>query len=127
MLIINYLTPMHFMFSSLIYIFLFKLIKLIRKNIQTGSFFNKDDLIYYLDFSEYICSFIGFMIYLEIIELNFCNLNYNLRKYINKRSVEDIYEDNIDESIIREPEISYRSSINDYVEMPTNNKRKTIE
>ena len=62
------------------------------------------------------------MIYLEIIELNFCNLNYNLRKYINKRSVEDIYEDNIDESTIRESEISYRSSINDYVEMPTNNK-----
>ena len=59
------------------------------------------------------------MIYLEIIELNFCNLNYNLRKYINKRSIEDIYEDD-NESNIRESDITYRSSINDYVEMPTN-------
>ena len=122
MLIINYLTPMHFMFSSLIYIFLVELIELIRNNIKTEKFFNKDDLIYYYDFSAYICSFIGFMIYLEIIELNFCNLNYNLRKYINKRSVEDIYEDNTDESTVRESEISSRLSINDYVEMPTNNK-----
>ena len=122
MLIINYLTPMHFIFSSLIYLFLSKLIELIRKNIKTRQFFNKEDIIYYYDFSAYIFSFIGFMIYLEIIELNFCNLNYNLRKYINKRSIEDIYEDNNDESTIRESDITYRSSLNDYVEMPTNNK-----
>ena len=120
------LTPMHFMFSSLIYLFLFELIELIRKNIKTGKFFNKDDLIYYYDFSAYFFSFIGFMIYLEIIELNFCNLNYNLRKYINMRSVEDIYEDD-NESNIRESDFTYRSSINDYVEMPINNKRKSIE
>ena len=66
------------------------------------------------------------MIYLEIIELNFCNLNYNLRKYINIRSVEDIYEDD-NESNIRESDFTYRSSINDYVEMPINNKRKSIK
>ena len=40
------------------------------------------------------------MIYLEIIELNFCNLNHNLKKYINDRSIKDTYEDEANESII---------------------------
>jgi hypothetical protein len=31
----------------------------------------------------------GFLIYLEMIELNFCNLNYNLKKTIIDRSIED--------------------------------------
>jgi len=39
---------------------------------------------------------------LEIIELNFCGLNYNLRKNIRIRSEEDIQEiyDDQDESLI---------------------------
>ena len=127
MLIINYLTPMHFIFSSLIYLFLIELIDYIRNNIQTENIFNKENIAYYCDFSAYIFSFIGFMIYLEIIELNFCNLNYNLRKYINKRSDEDIYEYNICETVVSKSEFTCRSSINDYVEMPINKKRKTIE
>ena len=32
----------------------------------------------------------GFLIYLELIELKFCKLNYNLRKNIIKRSIDDI-------------------------------------
>ena len=42
------------------------------------------------------------MIYLEIIELNFCGLNYNLRKNIRNRSEEDIQKiiDDQDESLI---------------------------
>ena len=39
---------------------------------------------------------IGFFIYLEIIELNFCKLNYNIRKKIIERSIEDSNTD-IDE------------------------------
>ena len=38
---------------------------------------------------EDVFALIGFIIYLEIIELNFCKLNYNLRKYIIERSIED--------------------------------------
>ena len=64
------------------------------KNIIIESF---DPKILY-NISPFICSFIGFLIYLEIIELNFCNLNYNLKKYINIRCIKDIYEDNRDES-----------------------------
>ena len=34
-------------------------------------------------------SVLGNLIYLELIELNFCRLNYNLKKNILKRSKED--------------------------------------
>ena len=61
------------------------------------------------------------MIYLEIIELNFCNLNYNLKKYINDRSIKDTYEDDANESIINdEDSISRNSTIRNNVELPFN-------
>ena len=53
------------------------------------------------------------MIYLEIIELNFCKLNYNLRKYINDRSAKDSNKDNNIESIINDDEESEEN-----IEMP---------
>jgi hypothetical protein len=34
-------------------------------------------------------AFIGFLVYSEIIELNFCDFNYNLRRKIIERSIED--------------------------------------
>ena len=112
MLVINSLTPMHFMFSSLIYLFVIELGDLIRIIKKKNSDINNEDeainkeSIEYLysinlfNISAYICSLIGFMIYLEIIELNFCKLTYNLRKYINERSIKDTYDDDANESII---------------------------
>ena len=42
---------------------------------------------FFLDISgDFIC-LIGFFIYLEIIELNICNLNHDLRKNISKRGI----------------------------------------
>ena len=40
---------------------------------------------YGIDIVSDIIAFFGFLIYLEIIELNFCKLNYNLRKNIINR------------------------------------------
>ena len=37
---------------------------------------------YFIDFASDITSIIGFLIYLEIIELNFCGFNENLKKNI---------------------------------------------
>ena len=60
-----------------------------------------------LDESGDIASILGFLIYLEIIELNFCNLNFNLKKNIAYRSeleynisyeLEEIEEKNEDSS-----------------------------
>ena len=41
------------------------------------------------DFLGDILSIIGFLVYLEIIELNFGNLDYNLRRTIMERAIED--------------------------------------
>ena len=69
----------------------------------------KDNELYFkrflLNFIGYCLTIIGFLIYLEIIELNFCGFNYNLRKKIIERSVEDMiqeinYDDEQNESLI---------------------------
>ena len=43
-----------------------------------------------MDLSGNILAIFGFLIYLEIIEFEFCNLNYNSRKSIIKRSINDV-------------------------------------
>ena len=119
-LVINYLTPVHFMFGSLIYLFLNELtqliISLIKKNTEEKYQYN----INILNLSSFICSFIGFVIYLEIIELNFCNLNYNLRKKIKERSIIDTYEDDMSESIISDENSERSKSIKIKIEFPIN-------
>ena len=44
---------------------------------------------YTLDFSSDIITIFSFLIYLEISELNCCELNYNLRRIIIERSSKD--------------------------------------
>jgi hypothetical protein len=90
-LIIYYLTPVHYFFYDSAYEFLYDtsqlIFSLIRKEDQTKIIF------------EIVGDFfaiIGFLIYLEIIELHFCKLNYNIRKNIIERSIEDSNTD-IDE------------------------------
>ena len=96
-LIIQYLTPIHYIFYGCIYYSIIKIIALFYNKIKTNHFFNgekKNDekrfYIFLLDLLGNIITILGFLIYLEIIELGFCKLNYNLRKYIEKRSVDDI-------------------------------------
>ena len=50
-----------------------------------------------LNFIGDIFGFIIILIYLEILELNFCGLNLNLRKKIIERGLEDLYEDDENE------------------------------
>ena len=55
----------------------------------------------------FICNFfaiIGLMIYLEIIELDFCECNYNLTKYIIIRSNKEAGKTNENPSINNEEE-----------------------
>ena len=92
-LIIKFYTPVHVIFSFPIQFFLEKTFLLI----FSASFFI-DDLFtqeiqvskFLLDISGDIFSIIGFLIYLEIIELHFCNLDFNLKKNIIKRSKNEI-------------------------------------
>ena len=56
------------------------------------------------------------MIYLEIIELNFCKLNHNLIKYIKDRSSKDINVNIIKDSIITDDDDNSEKNI----ELPNN-------
>ena len=73
-LIISHLNPEFFICSFEIYFFIIK-------------------IEVYNSIAE-IISLISIMVYLELIELNFCNLNHNLKKNIENRSINDykIYE-----------------------------------
>ena len=92
--IVEHFTPTHLIFSFPVYFFIQKLVLIISTSIKEQSFFSKDhiNLIEYKftsDFLGDILSIIGFLVYLEIIELNFCNLDYNLRRNIMKRAIEN--------------------------------------
>ncbi len=90
----NY-TPIHVIFSFPIQFFIEKTFLLIYTAIfHRDKLFNEPNDVkkFLLDESGDIGSIIGFLIYLEIIELNFCGLNFNLKKNIIKRSESDYIE-----------------------------------
>ena len=94
-LIIKNYTPIHVIFSFPIQFFIEKTFLLIFTAIYNKSqlFNDSTDLKkFLLDISGDIGSIIGFLIYLEIIELNFCGLNFNLKKNIIERSEIDYME-----------------------------------
>ena len=104
MMIIKYLTPIHIVFLLPNFYFLYKFILVIYNIIYCSIKNNWDNffvgvetpLIYEkfaLDVFQDIFSLFGFLIYLEIIELNCCGLNYNLRDKIIKRANHEIFSD----------------------------------
>ena len=117
MTIIKSLSPVHLIFLSPIYYFFFKIVLIIYNLFykiydKSGRFLEDPEMEYiklkfFLDSSGDIFSFIGFLIYLEIIELNICNLNHDLRKNIIKRASEEsiqIFEHNEQDSDIEDDE-----------------------
>lgn len=82
--VVQYLTPIHQGFSLPIFYFLEK-ISLIH-NINLDPPMKYLNQTFFLDLSSDIAAIIGFLIFLEIIEFNFCELNRDLRKYIISRS-----------------------------------------
>ena len=83
--------PIYLIFSFPVYYFIQKIILIITTAIKENSFFSKDHINYItykfsLDISGDIFSIIGFLVYLEIIELHFCHLEFNLRRYIMERA-----------------------------------------
>ena len=95
-LIIKNFTPVHLIFSFPVYFVTQKIVLIINTLIREKTFFNVNRINYIeykfsLDFTGDILSSIGFLVYLEIIELNFCGLNYNLKRKISERGVYEIY------------------------------------
>jgi hypothetical protein len=95
---IQYLSSIHLMLASiLLYIFSFIIIIVIL--FINNNLFNNDMTLtlIILNFIGDIFCFIFILIYLEILELNFCGLNLYLRKKIIERGLEDLYENDENE------------------------------
>ena len=93
-LVIKYLTPVYAIFLNPIYFFFQKIILGLNTLIREGEFFDKDAkkyLIYkfYFDISGDFVSILGYLIYLEIIELKFCKLDYYTKENIIIRSLNE--------------------------------------
>ena len=94
-LIIKTLTPIHVIFSFPIQFFIEKTFLLIFTEIFfIERLFNGENLSerFLADIFGDTASIIGFLIYLEIFELNFCGLNFNLKKNIMERSESEYSE-----------------------------------
>ena len=65
------------------------IIILIKNYNKINEFVGNNDKEIIFDLFVYIIITFGFLVYLEIIELDFCNLNYNLKRNITIRSIED--------------------------------------
>ena len=92
LLTIKNLSPAHYIFSIPITFFFQKLFNMINTLFSNKTLFNTNDSIkitkFCLDIIGDIIAIIGFLIYLEIIVLNFCGLDYNIKVNINKRAEE---------------------------------------
>ena len=109
MLIIKFLTPVHIIFYRSIFYFIIKIIAIFYNKININYFFDingKFAIIKFWKFSFDIfgnfIAFFGFLIYLELIEFGFCKLNYNLRKSISERSLDDVRQSIVYEGINEE-------------------------
>ena len=100
-LIIKYLTPVHIIFANLIYSFFLRLFAYIYNFLFNKEKEREEEENFIIKFLSYIDIIIqilvtfGILVYLEIIVLNFCNLNYNLRQSIIGRSIKDYELGNI--------------------------------
>jgi len=107
-LIIKDLSPIHLILSFPIYYVLGKIVMIFNTLYIKKKVFSWDNYFklikFHLDISGDISSIIGFLIYLEIIILNFNEYNYNIKSNIIKRSFIDsttkgkIYNINDDEN-----------------------------
>jgi len=104
-LILKYLTPEFYFFTGSIGEIFIKIIEIFMNKIFGNYYFVEEGkgikiplILFLLCIFGNSVAFIGFLIYLEIIELNFYDLNYNLRRKIIERSIEDsIQRDSIND------------------------------
>ena len=94
-LVIELIDPVSVTVAQPLYFMLKKIVLIINNLIIKSKFFedtsNSKPARFFLDISgDFIC-LIGFFIYLEIIELNICNLNHDLRKNISDRGISNSF------------------------------------
>ena len=111
-IIIKVLGPEYLICSDSILYFLIKTITLIYRIIT-----NELNSEFIFDFLSQIFSILGTIIYLELIELNFCNLNYNLKSNINKRAEFDLFDITNDDKYSQDSQASDRKDTNSCISL----------
>ena len=113
-MIIKHYTPIHVIFSFPIQFFIEKTFLLIFTSIFfIDQLFSKENQAkkFLLDIFGDVASIIGFLIYLEMIELNFWGFNYNLKKNIINRGEDDYRISLTTNAKLREESLSSLSDI----------------
>jgi len=97
LLVLKNLYPEYFYFSNYIAFILQQIISPFNSKLSNDYYFSEGEKDYKILLAKFILyligyffAFFGFLVYLEIIELNFCGFNYYLRRNIIKRSIEYI-------------------------------------
>ena len=99
--IIKYLSTFHLIFITPVIYFIHKFFLLIRTKIAIGQCFyfekndNENDITFkynkfYLDISGDFISIIGFIIFVEIIQLNFCGYSHDTKEAISERADKEL-------------------------------------
>lgn len=99
--ILKHLSTFHMIFLTPVIYFLHKIFLLIRTKIKIGKYFyfEKDDnendiafnyIKFCLDITGDFLSIVAFIIFIEIIQLNFCDFNFNTREAISKRAEKEL-------------------------------------
>ena len=81
MLIIFHLNPNYILISDCIFFGIRKIMKIITRSIDVNYFI--------IDFIAEICALLGYIVFLEIIVLNFCKLDKDIKENIIKRGLRD--------------------------------------
>jgi hypothetical protein len=103
--IIKFLSPIHYIFCIPLYFFFQKFFLAIINLCKEHKLFSDNKIEYILwkfilDIAGDLISILGLMIYLEIIELNFCNFNYDIRESIIIRARHDSVLDSSEKDFI---------------------------
>ena len=103
-LIIQKLNPVYFIGANSLFFLLQKSIIDIAEYVDNKNNYRnnyRNNYHYLIDIANLI-NLLGIIFYLELIEFNFCGLNYNLKKNILERSIQDsnieLFKDNIEEN-----------------------------
>ena len=122
--ILKNLAPEYFFFLGSITGVFSQIIMMINNKISKGYFIADEEKDFKLLLTKFLLNIIGnslavigFLVYLEIIELNFCNLDYNIRRKIMERSIIDSIERT---SILDDPNESFIEEKTSKTELPNN-------
>ena len=120
LMMVRYTDPNNILIYKNIHLFLQRIIKII---INKGDEQYITFLQFFLAEFKELVSIISNMIYIEVIELNFCGLDYELKKNIDKRGLKDIQQNF---NVINKDNDDNDNEEMDEIDSQTNKNKKKI-